>query len=69
MHVDCGYSLDRLAEVVLTSTHNLYFEQKYEKYHFFFYLKIFIFFFFSFLEVNFSIYLNRRVFRNTEGRF
>ena len=38
------------------STHNLCFEQKYEKYQSF-YLKIF-----SFLEVKFSIYLNRHVF-------
>ena len=45
-----------LAEAVLTSTHNLCFEQKYEKYENF-YLKIFIF-----LVVKFSIYLNRRVF-------
>ena len=41
---------------VLTSTHNLCFEQKYEKYQNF-YLKIFIF-----LVVKFSIYLNRHVF-------
>ena len=41
---------------VLTSTHNLYFEQKYEKYQRFFIFK------FSVLEVKFSIYLNRRVF-------
>ena len=40
----------------LTSTHYLCFEQKYEKYESF-YLKIF-----SFLEVKFSIYLNRRIF-------
>ena len=38
------------------STNNLCFEQKYEKYQNF-YLKMF-----SFLEVKFSIYLNRRVF-------
>ena len=38
------------------STHNLCFEQKYEKYQRF-YLKIF-----NFLEVKFSIQLNRRVF-------
>ena len=38
------------------STHNLCFEQKYEKYQRF-YLKIF-----NFLEVKFSIYLNRHVF-------
>ena len=35
------------------STHNLFFEQKYEKYQ--------NFYFFSFLEVEFSIYLNRHV--------
>ena len=39
------------------SAHNLCFEQKYEKYLFFFNLKIFFF-----LEVKFSIYLNRCVF-------
>ena len=38
------------------STHNLCFEQKYEKY------QIFLSENFQFLEVNFSIYLNRRVF-------
>ena len=37
-------------------THNLCFEQKYEKYQIFFYLKN------LFLEVKFSIYLKRRVF-------
>ena len=41
---------------VLTSTHNLCFEQKYEKY------LCFLSEFFQFLEVKFSIYLNRRVF-------
>ena len=46
----------RLDKAVLTSTHNLCFEQKYEKYQIF-YLKFFIF-----LVVKFSIYLNRRVF-------
>ena len=32
-NIDCGYSLEppRLGEAVLTSTHNLCFEQKYEK--------------------------------------
>ena len=44
------------AEAVLTRTHNLYFEQKYEKYQRFLSEK------FQFLEVKFSIYLNRRVF-------
>ena len=31
-NIDCGYSLERLGEAVLTSTHNLCFVQKYEKY-------------------------------------
>ena len=43
-------------EMVLTSTHNLFFEQKYEKYQSF-YLKIFIF-----LVIKFSVYLNEFVF-------
>ena len=45
------------------STHNLCFEQKYEKYQSF-YLKIFcfFFFFFFFFEVTFSIHLNKSVF-------
>ena len=42
--------------VVLTSTNNLCFEQKFEKY------QSFLSEFFQFLEVKFSIYLNRRVF-------
>ena len=42
--------------MVLTGTHNLCFEQKYEKY------QNFLFENFQFLEVEFSIYLNRRVF-------
>ena len=42
-------------EAVLTSTHNLCFEQKYETYQNF-YLN------FQFLVVEFSVYLNRRVF-------
>ena len=45
-----------LGEAVLTNTHNLCFEQKCEKYQNF-YLKTS-----SFLVVNFSLYLNRRVF-------
>ena len=44
-----------LGKAILTSTHNLCFGQKYEKYQNF-YLKIFLF-----LVVNFFIYLNRRV--------
>ena len=31
-NVDCGYSLECLVEEVLTCTHNLSFEQKYENY-------------------------------------
>ena len=48
-------SVRPLGEAVLTSTHNLCFEQKYEKYQNF-YLKT------LFLVVKFSIYLSRRVF-------
>ena len=44
------------SEAVLTSTHNLCFEQKYEKYQSFLSEN------FQLLEVKFSIYLNRRVF-------
>ena len=47
---------NRLAEVVLTSTHNLCFELKYENY------QNFLSESFHFLVVKFSIYLNRRVF-------
>ena len=43
-------------EAVLTSTHNLCFKQKYEKYHNFLSEN------FQFLEVKVSRYLNRRVF-------
>ena len=58
-----GTRKNRLGEAVLTSTNNLSFEQKYEKYQFFLYEN------FQFLVVKFSIYLNRRVFvmlRNME---
>ena len=51
-----GTSKNRLAEAVLTSTHNLYFEQKYENI-------IFLSTNFQFLDAKFSIYLNRHVFR------
>ena len=51
-----GTRLNRLAEAVLTSTNNLCLEQKYEKY------LCFLSENFQFLEVKFSIYLNRRVF-------
>ena len=43
-------------EAVLTSTHNLCFERKYEKYQIFFSEN------FHFLVVKFSVHLNRRVF-------
>ena len=46
----------RLVEAVLTSTLNLCFEQKCEKY------QIFLSEHFHFLDVKFSVYLNRRVF-------
>ena len=42
-NMDCKYALERLAQAVLKSTHNLCFEQKYEEYQNF-YLKIFSFF-------------------------
>ena len=54
-NIDCGYSLNRLGNAVLTSTHNLCFEQKCKKYPNF-YLKIVIF-----LVVNFSVYFKRLV--------
>ena len=72
-NIDCGYSLEpprrkhrlwvlvRTASPVLTSTHNLCFEQKYEKYLSFLCEK------FQFLEVKFSIYLYRRVFVMLHG--
>ena len=51
-----GTRLNRLGEAVLTSTHNLCFEQKYENYRNFSSES------FQFLVVKFSIYLHRRVF-------
>ena len=51
-----GTRENRLAEAVLTNTHNLCFEQKYEKY------RKFLAENFQCLEVKFSIYLNRHVF-------
>ena len=51
-----GTHSNRLAEAVLTSTYNLCFEKKYEKYQRFLSEN------FQFLEVKFSIYLHRRVF-------
>ena len=51
-----GTRWNHLTKAVLTSTHNLCFEQKYEKY------QSFLADNFQFLEVKFSIYLNRHVF-------
>ena len=51
-----GTRSNRLGEAVLTSTHNLCFEQKYEKYLSFLSEN------FLYLQVQFSIYLNRHVF-------
>ena len=52
-----GTRKNRLAEAVLTNTHNLCFEQKYEKISDHFLSENF-----QFLVVKFSVYLNRRVF-------
>ena len=49
-NINCGYSLEPPREAVLTGTHNLCFEQKYEKFQSFY-----LIFFFQFLEVKFSI--------------
>ena len=51
-----GTRKNRFVEAVLTGTHNLCFEQKYEKY------QNFLCEIFHFLVVKFSIYLNRHVF-------
>ena len=57
-NIDCGYSLEppRRVEAVLTSTHNLCFEQNPEKYQNFLSENV------QFLVVKFSVYLNRHVF-------
>ena len=55
-------SKNRLAEAVLTSTHNLCFEQKYEKY------KSFLSENFQFLGSEISICLNSCVFVMTEEK-
>ena len=60
--IDCGYSLECLDEAVLTSTHNLCFEQEYEKYQISFLSENF-----PFLVIKFSIYLNRS-FHNKKPR-
>ena len=51
-----GIHQNCLTEAVLTSTHNLCFEQKYEKYQNFLSENV------HFLVVKFSVYLNRHVF-------
>ena len=51
-----GTRYNRLAEAVLTSTHNLCFEQKYENYQNFLSEN------FHHLVVKFSVYFDRRVF-------
>ena len=51
-----GTRENRLAEAVLTSTYNLYFDEKYDKYQSFLSVN------FQLLEVKFSLNLNRRVF-------
>ena len=51
-----GTRYNRLGEAVLTSTHNLSFEQNYEKYQKFLSEN------FHVLVVKFSVYLNRHVF-------
>ena len=58
-----GTRYNRLAEAVLMSTHNLCFEQKFEKY-----LSI-LSENFQFLEVKFSIYLNQSQNIKTIGLF
>ena len=55
-----GTRYNRLVEAVLTSTHNLCFERKYEKYQSFLSEN------FQYLKMKFSIYLNRRVFVMTK---
>ena len=55
-----GTRLNRLAMAVLKSTHNLCFEQKYEKYQSFLSEN------FQFLEVKFSVY-SRLVISNSKG--
>ena len=55
-NIDCGYSLEPSHRGGSNEYHNLCFEQKYEKYQSFLSEN------FQFLEVKFSIYLNRRVF-------
>ena len=52
-----GTRWNRVAEAVLTIIHNPCFEQKYENYQ-----NLYLFFFSIVLVVQFSVYLNRRLF-------
>ena len=56
-NIDCGYSLEPPRRGGSNEYHNICFEQKYEKYLSFFLSENVLF-----LEVQFSIYLNRHVF-------
>ena len=55
-NIDCGYSLELPREAVLTCTHNLCFEQKYEEYQNCLSEN------FHYLMAKFPVYLNRHVF-------
>ena len=55
-NIDCGYSLEPPRRGGSNEYHNLWFEQKYERYRNFLSENI------QFLVVKFSVYLNRRVF-------
>ena len=62
MYVMCK-PYNRLAEAILMIIHKLSFEQKYKKY------QSFLAESFQFLEVKFSVYLNRRVFEMVPNMF
>ena len=55
-NIDCGYSLEPPRRGHPNEYHNLCFEQKYEN------IRVFLSEIFQFLEVKFSIYLNRSIF-------
>ena len=60
-NIDCGYSLEPPRRGGSYCTHNLYFEQQYEK------SQSFLSENFQLLEVKLSVYLNRRVFAMVES--
>ena len=62
-NIDFGYSLEPPRQGGSNKYHNLCFEQKYEKYQSFLSEN------FQFLEVKFSIYLNKRVFAMVSHSF